>query len=844
MATQAELSLNMIRQLRLLDPSVSAEVGTPERKIIDTVAQELATAQIDLTQLNSGFDLSSKFGVDLDEFLAIFGFARQTGSFATGYVTFSRTTVSSLAIPIPVGTQVSANNVETTGGGAVTLRFATTAFGELPPGTLETTIPVRCTTTGSVGNIAANTITNFGSSPVLGITNVNNVIATSGGSDPETDAAYKVRFKNTVFRNLAGTEDQFLALAVATAFTTKANAVGPISRYQEYIQVPDVDDATNDPDSGVGGNGAAGEWTTALSTIPYSKHIYTNLPYYIATGETSSNETRFYRGEVDFIMNTTNAKRDRGDTYRGRIVGGGFNVNEGGITTFEPNITFFNVYQGTNAEVQAIRPGDILLFEHAYMSDASRNEYERQLLNCVDVFINGENSVQADAITIKPAQSYVTLNTFSTSSINRFYIENFRRIGQPEKRPVSGNFFMPLFWTPVLGLPEKIITPEATYYLNKHYFCVEDVSLIGRSVRARTGIEWNPTMKGVAAGDEPESLQFTGPTIVENISSSLEITGYTYDRNIVDLQSSLEANKQITSDVLAHQSENRHFKLDLTIMYSTGISTAQVNSGIRSAIESYFNGAYFGTTIQLSDILQTIHNVAGVDNVRWSRDVLEADSKTEDSLGNPRYRVVETDNQGNPLCNFLIERKQYGYAAQTYSGTKLYHLGNVVKVGSTSYKCILETIGNEPPNATYWEVIVPPADVQVGYYSGEPTGGSFEIYYGLSHAKIEHGYSASQVLEKLTAASIPVSTVTGNGTALSPFVMTFETATSGIFREKLKVKNNLLTGSTKISTTTVYNSDFFLKDNQLPALPAEALSTDTMPGLILRKRAQNTWGQL
>lgn len=797
MATQAELALNMIRQLRLLDPSVSAEVGTPERKIIDTVAQELANAQIDLSQLRGAFDIDSKFGVDLDNFLSIFGFVRKTGSFATGFVTFSRVTASTLAIPIPVGTQVSANNVATGGGGSVSLRFATTAFGEIPPGQLEVTVPVRCIVTGTLGNIAANTITSFGSSPILGITNVNNNIATSNGTDPETDAALKVRFKNTVFRNLAGTEDQFLALAISTAFTSKANAIGPISRYQEYIQVPDVDDATKDPDSGVSGNGSAGEWTSALSSIPYSKHVYSTLPYYLTTGETTATSTVFYRQEVDFRINTSNAARDRGDTYRGRIVGGGYNVNEGGVTTYQPNLTFFNIYQGTNEEVTAIRPGDILLFEHSYMSDASRNNYERQVLNCVDVYINGQNSTQADALTVKPNSGFATVNQFVSDPTSRYYANNFRRVGEPERLPVIGNFFQGLFWTPLIELPDTIITPEATYVKGIHYWPIEDVSELGGSIRARTGIEWNSTVKGQASGDSTEGEEFSGVTIISNSAEDLEITGYTYDRNIVDLQTTLEANKQITSDVLAHQSLNRYFKLDLTIMYSSGLSIASINSSIRQAVEDYFNGAYFGTTIQLSDILQTVHNVAGVDNVRWSRDVLEADSKTEDSSGNPRYRIVECDHNGNPLCNFLTDRRTFGSASTT--------------------------------------------EVQIGYFTGNPTGGYFELYYGLSHAKIEWGMSAATILTALEAKSIPISAVSGAGTATNPFVFTF--SAKG-YRTPLLVKNNHLTGSTKISETTVFNADFFLKDNELPVLPSGALSTDTLPGLILRKRAQNTWGQL
>lgn len=805
MATQVELARNMIRQLRLLDPSVSAEIGTPERKIIDTVAEELANAQIDLNQLDSAFNLDSKFGSDLDEFLSIFGFYRQTGAQATGFITFSRAVTASYAVPIPQGTQISAPSVENDGV-TVSLIFATTAYGEIPAEELAVTIPVRCLTTGTIGNVAANAITAFARSPILGVTSVTNQIATANGANVETDPALKVRFKNTVFRNLAGTEDQYLALAVATAFTTKANAVGPISRYREYIQVPDVDDSTVDPDSAISGNGNAGEWTTALSSIPYSKHVYGDLPYYLTSEATTSVTNVFFREEVDFSINTTDAARDRGDTFRGREQSeAGFNVFTDSGTDFQPNLTLYNVYTGVNGEVIALRPKDIVLFEHAYMSDVSRNDWDHQILNCVDVFINGTNPVQADAITVKPGSGYASVNAFSTNELNRFYVENFRRIGTSEVRPVVGNFFMPLFWTPVLSVPSSIVTATATYLEGIHYWPVEDVSEIGRSVRARTGIEWSASVLGQKSGDATAE-QYTGTTITADTDTSLEIIGYTYDRNIVDLQASLEANKTVTTDVLAHQSRNRYFKLDLTVMYSQGFSISSVNGQIKTAIENYLNGAYFGTTIQLSDILQVIHNISGVDNVRWSRDLVEKSGKTEetykvDSSSNPRNRLVECDATGKPLCSFVVQRQTYGR-----TGVK---------------------------------------EVQIGYFTGKPVGGKFTITQVTgaetkTTAKIAWNASVGTIKTALSSAGINVETITGTGTPLSPFVFTFS---STGFQTPMTTTSYLFP-STRVSTTTAYDSDFFLKDDELPALPTGILSSDTLPGLVIRKRAQNTWGQL
>jgi hypothetical protein len=58
--TQRDSVLQMLAQLRVLDPSVSAELGTPERKILDTVAQQIADSSVDLAALSSAFDLDSK----------------------------------------------------------------------------------------------------------------------------------------------------------------------------------------------------------------------------------------------------------------------------------------------------------------------------------------------------------------------------------------------------------------------------------------------------------------------------------------------------------------------------------------------------------------------------------------------------------------------------------------------------------------------------------------------------------------------------------------------------------------------------------------------------------------
>src|SRR5512142_3039723 len=107
--TADQITQNIVNQLRLLDPAVSAEVGTPERKLIEATAELIASQQVDFTVLNSQTDLSSLSGGRIDAYLALYNFGRQQVTPSYGTVTFSRSVAATASIIIPQGTQVIAN---------------------------------------------------------------------------------------------------------------------------------------------------------------------------------------------------------------------------------------------------------------------------------------------------------------------------------------------------------------------------------------------------------------------------------------------------------------------------------------------------------------------------------------------------------------------------------------------------------------------------------------------------------------------------------------------------------------------------------------------------------------
>lgn len=799
--TQQQIALQMLAQLRRLDPSVSAEVGTPERKILDTVAQALSDSQLDLSALQQGLDIDTKYGDGLDRFLALFGFARQKATYSTGFVTFTRIAASTTDIVIPVNTQV---RVPPSDANDNTLQatFYTTTAVTLIAGQTEVVAPIRAAVAGAASNVAANMITETIGSPVLGITGVTNEVATRGGINREEDSALKVRFKNTVFRNLAGTRDQYLALAVSTQFSLKANVVGPQSSWREYMQVPPVDDATAYDVDGTGaaeaGGGDAGEYSTAMVSLPYAKEIWSDIPAFISNGSQGVN-TWFYRPDVDFQINLTDDDRDRGDALRLAT------VQQAGSPTeypYRPTFTFANVYTGANADVQAIRPNDVVLCEFTYLSDASRNDLSHNITNAVDVYVDGGNNQFATTVLTAPTNATI----FVDNPTSKYHYENYRRAGEPAHRPIKGNFFMPLMWEPVTDLPAQIIVGDNTYLRNTHYWLVEDVSSLKGSVRARNGIEWSQTVKGNTAGTPKLITEWTGINF-----APIEIENYAFDRNVVDLQAALEASKQITTDVLAHKASNRYFKFDITVMYTPGALKSEVDQDIHDAVDAFLKGQYFGALIQLSDVLQVIHGVDGVDNVRWSSDYHSV--ATVDIA-----RVWEVDKFGKPLINVSAEHIILGTGA-TPARQALYLTGQ-------------PNDASESPEVSYfkvkWDGITAAADIDLD----SPTltadiKAALESIAGLGTVTVTE--------EVRTAAPDPIRS----------FVIQWSANGAKALIEPIS--------HLKGSPTTVRYTDFILRDSELPALPTTAytgevydmtdnlMPVDTLPGFIIRTRAQSTF---
>lgn len=878
--TATDYANQIVAQVRVLNPSFSGEIGTPERKIIDAVAQSLAENQVDLTGLAGALDIDSKYGTNLDRFTALFGFQRQASVAATGFVVFSTTSAALQTINIPANVILQSNTPTNQGQ---YMQYTTQAGGQIAVGqTQSQAVPIMCTVTGSSGNAAANVITQMVGTIPGGVTSVTNPNALTNGLDQETDAVFKTRFKNTWARNLSGTESQYLAIAVSSAYTTMANAIGSQSRYQEYIQVPDYDDAgyvggTEATVPGTshltGTGGVQNQWTSALSDIPYVKQVYSTTAAFIQ----DTTDSFFYRPDMDFQFNPTplvagDVLRDQPVAYQsagatlavgtdtitadadildfpsagsiylldssGNLQGPfaytgisgtqftGVNITKSvtvvanapiylsPAASVAPNFTFLNVNTSSTtgvAGLQALAPGDIVLSEYSYVSSSSRNDLDHGVTNAVDVYVNGANDVASSCIFLGGNAGGSMMATANPSM--PFYYENYRRYGSLTQRPNLGNYITPLFNTPLDALPETITINNQNYYLGTHYWLVQDVGPNGGSIRARDGIEWSATIPGDASSigaptnDYSNVPAYTGTTFASLATGTpITVSNYLYDANIVTLQANLENARQMTTDVLAHRATMRYFQLDVTVMYAPTANPSVTNAAISTAISAFFARQPFGAVIQLSDLLSTISGITGVDNVRWSNDL---------PIVPDAIRVLETDINGNPLHGAHVVRLTPGVVGSTETQT-LYIAGG--------YK--------DNPNLPYVAFGVNDTFV-LDWAANGGTGTTTPIKFStLTAATLQ-----SAIRTATGSSTITVTQDTRPSTDVSNPLTSFTiqyTSTTG---------NNVVPAVTNNITSSAfaYDGDFFLLDNQLPAIPSANLTANQPAGVTVRVRAQNTW---
>lgn len=533
MPRRDEALASMRDALQIQDPEWDIAPGSPEWKILEAAAQQIENVTFNSVLNDFHFDVDKKSGLELDLFMSLFGYSRIRARRATGEVTFSRGTPATQDYIISLGTQVF---VPATAFSPA-IYFQTTISAVLPTGATEVSVPVQAVVGGTTGNVGSGSITGLATS-VGGITAVFNVQAISGGRDFESDSDLRDRWRATVFRNISGTEDQFLGLAYnETGFVTRANLVGPIERYSEQVQLQAPYDLTTaSPWAGTLNDAGGGLDTSETGVTLTSGHgdrfpvvTVNDEPFYIGL---------FAGGQYKEIMQvvTRSAGSDTltvssrsgygvthtdGDAVRqvfpssvtdskytyppgGEIVG-----LDIGLTTQQVGRRGSDYYLITDRDgiphhAEAIFPllyvtavgatnfglDSIIEMESEYTPLSSRNDPENQVAEKVDMFVDGE-----DALSVVEQVPMRHDKIFGTDVSQSQFLRD-----DGVTHPIVGNFYTQLSKAPIISVPTSITvaatetTAATTYYKDEDYFLVghdDDDDGFAGSPRASNGLEWN-----------------------------------------------------------------------------------------------------------------------------------------------------------------------------------------------------------------------------------------------------------------------------------------------------------------------------------------------------------------
>jgi len=175
---------------------IDLTVGSTLRAILEANASMALWLQWLILQVLRMTRASTSSDADLDSWMADYAFVRLPATTAVGNVTFSRFTSIGTAL-IPVGMSVRTSDASQTFLVAANPFHPNWSAGQngylLSAGSASISVPVRAAVSGRTGNVQSGTISLIAAS-LPGIDQVTNSAALVGGSDAESDAAFRSRF--------------------------------------------------------------------------------------------------------------------------------------------------------------------------------------------------------------------------------------------------------------------------------------------------------------------------------------------------------------------------------------------------------------------------------------------------------------------------------------------------------------------------------------------------------------------------------------------------------------------------------------------------------------------------
>jgi hypothetical protein len=233
-----EIILNLIDYYRLAQPNLDIKPGTVARDLfIDLPASQLALLYDELSGISNKQSLRLVVGNELDQLAQNFGIVRRVSTKSSGVALL---TFLSMNAPINItkGSTIIANNgfsyeiLTDTAISPLSSNFyrsiATKYRSELDllgiSDEYAVEVTVVASTAGSNGNIGSYSLDRTNISGISNVTNINPFV---GGTDQESDAAFRTRTLSSFSGSSVGTELGYLNAALSTTGVVDAVVITP-----------------------------------------------------------------------------------------------------------------------------------------------------------------------------------------------------------------------------------------------------------------------------------------------------------------------------------------------------------------------------------------------------------------------------------------------------------------------------------------------------------------------------------------------------------------------------------------------------------------------------------------
>jgi hypothetical protein len=265
--------------------------------------------------------------------------------------------------------------------------------------------------------------------------------------------------------------------------------------------------------------------------------------------------------------------------------------------------------------------GAVFDLTYEYAPQDTRNAPTQGITNRVDVWCAGSSPATATQAVI-----FSAAKRFVADYGSPYYVANYVR-STTQDNPLVDNVFIPLAFGPIISVPPTLVVGSTTYARDVDYWLVHDDSAFGYTATSRFGLEW-------ASARVPAAVN---PVFIVG-----ENNDYVYNQMIEQIQGGIERWRLLGVDAQVHAAKLQYLRFNLAVMYERSASPDITNAQIELALQAYLESLSFGSTVQVSDALQAVHNAPGVDNVRFldARDWLTYSAAAANSFGVGIQRVV------------------------------------------------------------------------------------------------------------------------------------------------------------------------------------------------------------